>query len=274
MSAFSEDTAVEPAGEGRWRGELTDRWQTPGGTPNGGYVLSVSARAMAAALPHPHPASITGHYLAPPTAGPVELEVEVVRAGRRHSTATCRLLQDGREVLRSLATFTDLSRADGPTHVAEPPPPLPPRDECKRISGGDYPDAPALLQRFDWATPEEFLGFMRGEKSGRGVNGGWIRFADADETDPLAPVLLADAFAPPVFNLEGVTIGWVPTVELTVHVRKLLRPGWLRGWFRTSFLTNGYLEEDGQIWDDEDDVVALSRQLALAPRPPRPDADT
>ncbi|MBW3664851.1 MAG: thioesterase family protein, partial [Actinobacteria bacterium] len=202
MSVFTDDTAVEPAGDGRWRGELTDRWQTPGGTPNGGYVLAVAARAMAATLPHPHPASITGHFIAPPAAGPTQLEVEVVRAGKRHSTATCRLVQDGREVLRTLATFTDLSRADGPTHVAESPPPLPPREECKRINGSEYPDAPTLLQRFDWATPEEFLGFMRGEKTGRGVNGGWIRFADADETDPLAPVLLADAFAPPVFNLE------------------------------------------------------------------------
>lgn len=267
MTVFSDDTAVEPAGEDRWTGHLTERWHTPGNTPNGGYVLAVAARAMAGAIPHPHPASLTGHFVAPPQVGPVEIRTGIVRTGKRHSTATASLHQDGREILRTLGTFTDLSRADGPTRVSATPPALPPREDCKQRSGGQGGDLPTMFDRFDWATPEEYLGWMSGKGTGRGETGGYIRFADADETDPLAPLMLADAFAPPVFNLD-VPIGWVPTIELTVHVRKLVRPGWLRGWFTTRFLTDGYLEEDGQLWDDEDDIVALSRQLALAPRPP------
>ena len=43
-------------------------------------------------------------------------------------------------------------------------------------------------------------------------------------------------------------------------------PGWLRCQFTTRFVTGGFLEEDGEIWDAEDRLVAQSRQLALVPR--------
>jgi hypothetical protein len=55
-------------------------------------------------------------------------------------------------------------------------------------------------------------------------------------------------------------------VELTVQVRARPAPGFLRAWFTTSAVTDGYLEEDGEVWDAEGRLVALSRELALSPR--------
>jgi hypothetical protein len=51
-----------------------------------------------------------------------------------------------------------------------------------------------------------------------------------------------------------------------VHVRGVPAPGPLRCVFRTRFVHGGLLEEDGEVWDARDRLVAQSRQLALTPR--------
>ena len=56
--------------------------------------------------------------------------------------------------------------------------------------------------------------------------------------------------------------GWVPTVELTVHVRCRPAPGPLRVSITTRNLAGGFLEEDAEVWDSAGRLVAQSRQLA------------
>jgi len=51
---------------------------------------------------------------------------------------------------------------------------------------------------------------------------------------------------------------------VTVKVEPV--PGWLRCRFTTRFVSGGFLEEDGEIWDGDGRLVAQSRQLALVPR--------
>jgi len=91
-------------------------------------------------------------------------------------------------------------------------------------------------------------------------------FADEEPVDAIALLLAADAFPPAVFNSE-LPVAWVPTVELTVHVRGVPVPGPLRCSFVSRFIHDGLLDEEGAIWDSSGVLVAQSRQLALAPRP-------
>ena len=91
---------------------------------------------------------------------------------------------------------------------------------------------------------------------------GWIGFTDGRAPDALACVLMADAFPPAVFGLLGM-VGWVPTIELTVHLRRRPAPGWLLGRFESRDLSDGRMIEDGALWDSSGQLVVQSRQLAL-----------
>ncbi len=244
--------------------------------PNGGYVMALAARAMRDPIPHPDPASLTAHFLAPTAPGDVHVDVEVVRTGRRHSTVAARLGQDGRECVRLLGTFTDLDAATGPSRLDRPRPALPAFEDCvdattlavERAARGGF-EAPPVLLRFDHRMPEELTTWAEGRPTGRGEMGGHLRWADGAPMDTLGIVAAVDCYPPAVFNLDGADLGWTPTIELTVQVRKRPAPGYLTAWMTTQAITNGYLEEDGEVWDADGDLVALSRQLALAARPAR-----
>ena len=94
---------------------------------------------------------------------------------------------------------------------------------------------------------------------------GWIRCADGASPTTLMLPLFADAFPPSLFPKFG-RVGWVPTVELTVHVRGVPAPGPLRCAFRSRFIHDGLLDEEGEVWDATDTLVLQSRQISLFPR--------
>jgi hypothetical protein len=90
---------------------------------------------------------------------------------------------------------------------------------------------------------------------------GWIRFKDDRAFDVPAILLAADAFPPAVLTSQGM-VTWVPTIECSINIRNLPASKWLKCFFRTRFITCGLLEEDGEIWDENNALVAISRQIA------------
>lgn len=267
MSRFATDTAVQPLGEGRFGVRVDPGWSViDGAAPNGGYMLAVVARAMAAAGGFPDPLSVTGHFLAPCAPGPADVQCEVVRAGRRHATVTASLTQQGRLMTQAMGVFGDLEAATGPTVDRRPPMSIPPLEECA-ASFVDRSDVPPIAQRVELRAAPGVMGWANGEPTGDGMVGGWARWADGSAMDTLGLLVLADAFPPAVFNLDGLSVGWAPTVELTVQVRGRPTGPWQASWFTTQSVTDGYLEEDGEVRDADGRLLLLSRQLALVPRP-------
>ncbi len=261
MSELDADTDVTDRGAGRFTVDVSGRWNV-GERPNGGYLTAVVARAMAAAVERPDPLTVTTHYLRPPEIGSAHVDVEVVRAGHTHATVQGRLEQGGGERLRALAVFGDLDAPavrSAPVLQAAEPPALLPLDDC--VAGERTIE---LNDRFDVRYDPRTVGWARGEPSGVGEVMAWLRFADGREPDPLALLLVVDALPPTAFSL-GIT-GWVPTLELTTHVRRRPAAGWLRVAVRTRLVAGGYLDEDAEVWDAQDRLVAMSRQLALVPR--------
>ena len=107
--------------------------------------------------------------------------------------------------------------------------------------------------------------FWAGAPSGNLVIRGWFELLDNEPIDSIALLLGLNIFPPTAFPGK-LPVSWVPTVEMTAHVRSKPAPGPLRCQFTTRFVSGGFLEEDGEIWDSTGTLVAQSRQLALVPR--------
>ncbi|MFD6529303.1 thioesterase family protein [Streptomyces sp. NPDC060184] len=269
-SEFDRDTAVVRREEGVYDAELSAGW-TIIHAVNGGYLLALLGRALGDALPHPDPFSVSAHYLTASVPGPAVIRTEVVRAGRTLSTGQATLYQydeDGSEIarIRVLATYGDLDALTDEVRTTALPPAIPPLDQCLGTeAGGDViPGSSAITERLDIRLDPATVGWALGKPSGRGEMRGWFGLADGRDPDPLSVLLAVDALPPTSFEL-GLR-GWTPTVELTVHLRCRPAPGPLRVAISTRNLAGGFLEEDAEVWDSADRLVAQSRQLARAPR--------
>ena len=223
-------------------------------------MFAIAGRALAASLPHPHPFAANAHFLRRATPGPADVEIDVIRAGRRHSTGQARVIQDGKEILRAVGTFGDLTSVSGRSLRDESPPHLPAPDECINPWDDLPPQVKVAIAERTEGRFAELPGWIKGEPSGSPRAEYYQRFRDGREQDPLSLLFMSDAAPPSVIELGE--IGSV-TLELTVHVRALPAPGWLTMRKVGAHLTNGYFEEDMTMWDSRGTVVATSRQLAM-----------
>jgi acyl-CoA thioesterase len=258
---FDTDTRVRPEAGGVYAATLTGSWNALGGVPNGGYLLAVCLRALAHELPLPDPVVVSATYLRPASVGPAELHVEVVRAGRRVATGEVRLTQDGREIVRAIATFADLAAAAGPTLVRSQPPELPAPGQARDLMAGAAPlPGVNITERFEYRAAE-LPGWARGNPTGDPDLAFWMRFRGGREADPIALAAMVDGAAPAVLEAGVPTSA---TIELTVQIRARPAPGWLACRARTRHLIDGFHEEDFEIWDSSGTLVAQSRQFAIA----------
>jgi hypothetical protein len=248
----------------RFVAEVKPGWDI-GGNANGGYLMAIAGRAMSEAVGRP-PVTLTAHYLRPASAGPCDIDVTTVRSGRRFATATATLAMESGQILQLLGTFGEQTPG-GPALTREAPVDLPDYGECEVPPPPTEGPRPEMFRRLAVRIRPGDEGFRTGNPSGSAEIRGWFAFADGETIDAIGLLLVADAFPPPIFNTD-LPVASVPTVELTVHVRGVPEPGPLRCWFRSRFIHDGLLDEEGEIWDSSGKLVAQSRQLALFPRPP------
>lgn len=276
-SEFDRDTALTRREPGVYDIDLSAGW-TIISAVNGGYLLAVLGRALADALPHADPFTISAHYLTASSPGPAVVRTDVVRTGRTLSTGQASLFQyddQGHEVerIRVLASYGDLDSLPDDVRTTAKPPAIPPMDQCfgpqdaasdVRLPSGGAPvsGSSAIADRLMLKLDPSTLGWAVGAPSGKGEMRSWFGLADGRDADPFSLLLAVDALPPTAFEI-GLS-GWVPTVELTVHVRCRPAPGPLRVSITTRNLAGGFLEEDAEVWDSADRLVAQSRQLARA----------
>ena len=89
----------------------------------------------------------------------------------------------------------------------------------------------------------------------------YMSWPDKETADLYSLILFLDSTTPPIFNSMG-SVGWVPTISLTSHLRAFPSDGPLKVSAKTDFLTSGFIEEDREIWDSKGNLVGQSKQLA------------
>lgn len=271
MARFTDAITIEGSG-GTYRGNLDPEW-TVSGNPHGGYLMALLANAAIAeddVGAHPHPLSASAVYVTPPAVGPAEIHVEHLRKGKVASQLRARLVQDGRSRVEALFTLGHLDEHADQTWVGTPPPPIAPIEACPVSpvappgSGVRVNMLDLVEQRLDPASfrhPDRPAESVVGFEGGSGELRGWLRFADGTEFDPLGLLYAADSFPPATFTLGS--IGWVPTLEMTVYIRAVPEPGPLRIRQRARVLGPPVVDQVCEVWDAKDRVVAQATQLAL-----------
>jgi acyl-CoA thioesterase len=102
MGAFVDATAVERRGK-RCAARLDPDWFIWG--PFGGYLAALTLRALALHRSHRRPATFSCEYLNVGVAGPVDIGVTRVKAGRRAECLSARLTQAGKPLVDARAWF-------------------------------------------------------------------------------------------------------------------------------------------------------------------------
>ncbi len=261
MGNFAAATAVHPTDDRGLGAEIVPGWDILGNA-NGGYLMAILGRAALHASGRPDVVALSAEFLSPGRSGSVRLTTSPLKQGRRFDTTRVDMIGDDRLIQTGTVISGDLDAASGATLVLAERPEIPAPDQCIVIEPNE-PFPPAFAGQVDMRLhPAD--AFTAADPTTATVRG-WFRLHDDEPLDSLAVVMACDGFPPTVFNTE-LDVGWVPTVQMTVHVRSRPVGEWLQIQMTTSYITNGMFEADAVAWDDSGTLVAQSRQLALVPQ--------
>lgn len=257
MHPFDADIANVALSRPHLKVNITDNWSI-NGVPNGGYLMAVLANAMLQQGGKKATPIVTANFMSRCVPGEALLTVEKIASSNQFDRFQAILTQDGNEKIRAFGTFAAENKDCSVHRYESLPPELLPVQACVSI-----PAMPNynLFARMDVRLDPGSTAWMSGRLNEKSEHKGWIRFREERPFDPPAILLIADSFPPPVFASQGM-VAWVPTIEFSVNIRGLPKTKWLKGVFRTRFITCGLLEEDGELWDETGELVSISRQIA------------
>jgi acyl-CoA thioesterase len=287
--------ALEPDGDrpGRYRADVADHWNCPL-FPQGGVVAAVAADAIRRELDAPDQPlrTFTTLFVTPIPAGPVTVDVGVVRRGRSMSqaTATVTVAVPAQEPAAHAATAGQTavavfgrSRAGfaftDPVMPDVPPPedclsirePFPHGYERPEIEFWNHVDSRIALGHVPWddyaPTTSDMAFWYRFDEPPRDPATGVL--------DPLALVALSDTMLSAVGERLGPAAPdwWAPSVDLTVHLLGESRSEWVLAHMRARRAADGYVSAEISLWDTEAGLVAQGTQVLFFQFPQGPPPD-
>tara|TARA_B100000085_G_C18422317_1_gene463234 strand:- start:245 stop:904 length:660 start_codon:yes stop_codon:yes gene_type:complete len=211
-------------------------------------------------LDHKDPLVLSANYIDRVEFGPADIEITKVASTRSTSTAYVSFKQEGNIKIFATVTFTDFSKMAGLKDNLRNEPKFDPYETCTQVP---YKEgfSPKLDRNLEKKYCSDSLWWKNPNKKNKATLNLYMGWKDGGLVDLFGLILFLDATTPPIYNKLG-TVGWVPTLTLTSHIRNIPEPGPLKVIAKTEFITNNYIEEDREIWDSKGNLVGQSKQLA------------
>jgi acyl-CoA thioesterase len=267
-SDLERATRVETQEGGHMEAHLSADWEIWG--PNGGYLAAIALRAAGSAAQIQRPASFYCHFLSSPAFADVQLEVSVLKRGRRAGSFAVEMSQEGKPILHALVKTA--AEAPGYSHQHPTAPAAPP---------------PAALKSYDELLPAERrppfsfwnnierrpLEQSTSEEPTAPVVREWTRFRPtacfADPfVDAARALILLDTYGFPAAYRKYRSWEYLaPNLDTSAwfHDRN---PGceWLLVDHECGFAGHGLMGVNGSVWDTAGRLLATgSAQLCCVP---------
>jgi acyl-CoA thioesterase len=278
-----DDLDLRDAGAGKFTTTISPPWQLVV-APQGGIVAALAVRAMERTLAHPEQRmrTMTALFAGQVAAGPVEIEVQVLRRGRSVSQLVATVRNPGAPAgLTALAAFgaprrgfeftdVEMPKVEGPEGLRGFRDPLPEGIEFEF----DRPPMPfwesvlesrPVIGRPPWEPYED----------GPAEIAYWYRIdhpplAADGRLDTAGVLVMCDTMPGSVGQKVRYVEGenwFAPSVDYTVHLFRAPRPGWLFAHMHARHAGDGYASIDCTLWDpdgnDGPELVAYATQVML-----------
>lgn len=280
---LARDTAVTrgPSREGatRYVLDLPPHWNYF--MPSGGALMTAAMRAIAAEIDDRElkPLSATAIFCAPVPAGPLVVDVVILRRGGLATQARAALsAADGPfPGLEVVATFG--RERPGPELGLVQAPALPGPGDLSPIDNDDTGPVPPFFRNYEcrralgepwWIADRWTPGLDRSAY--------WYRYripqtSPDGQLDPLALPPIVDTMPPAMFQIGGPSLaGYLaPSLDLTVHWLEDTTSAWLLTHAHCRRARAGYATGEIEIWDDRGRLIAWGNQrMVLRRRPALP----
>lgn len=257
MDILDEEIKLERIGERRYSCNITDNYTVHDGT-FGGQILALVAQAMVQETDRARTPIISASFIRRCDIGPAEITVEIISSSRQFDRLEARIYQGGKERVRAHGLFREEPGVGTVTRYEQKPPEIAPLEECVKL---EHLPTYNLFGSIDLFLDPRCTGWLVGEPGEVSEMMGWFSYPTDRPYDIPAVALAADALPPPVYATHGL-VAWVPTLEIMVSIRNIPTSRFLKCDFRTRFIDAGLVEEDGELWSEDNELVAVSRQIA------------
>jgi len=277
-SSFISQFSVEPTGQpGRYRAEISSDWGAPL-FPNGGVVSAIAASAMALELDVPAHTlrTLTTIFASKVANGVVEIDVEVLRRGKRMSQlgASVRNMGDAEPGHRLIASFGE--PRPGIEIISDAPPEVPEPMDCDLAPPTQHAMAAfhkGFFGRLDVRRVRYFQSFEEDWEAGTAEAIRWSRYSETrGAPDEFGLLPLADTMPPAIGQYLGPGHRFFHAPSVDLYFQSIAAPEseWILTRSRIRWGGDGYASAEMHLWDEARRLVAYSTQMMLI-RFPAPD---